>query len=87
MRTCRMTLVVGGTLSGLFLGRVDADAKVVSYQINGQTYTYDTLDRQQVRDSTRAHQCCQNSRRGTSKSQCGGFGKSASSNPRVTGSD
>jgi hypothetical protein len=44
-----MTLVVGGTLSGLFLGRVDADAKVVSYQINGQTYTYDTLDRQQVR--------------------------------------
>ena len=46
MRTCRMTLVVGGTVSGLFLGRVDADAKVVSYQINGQS-TRITLDRQQ----------------------------------------
>ena len=49
MRTCKMTLMVGATLSGLFLAPDDAQAKIISYQIKGQTYMYDTLDLQQVR--------------------------------------
>jgi hypothetical protein len=49
MRTCRRTVVLGATLSCLFLMRDDAVAKVESYQIHGQTYTYDTMNPQQVR--------------------------------------
>ena len=76
MRTCKMTLMIGATLSGLFLAPDDAQAKIISYQIKGQTYMYDTARSAAGADSTRAHQSCQNSRRGTSKSQCGGFQES-----------
>src|SRR5687768_8099600 len=49
MRTFRRTVVLGATLACLFLTRHDALAKTESYQIHGQTYTYDTLNPQQVR--------------------------------------
>jgi hypothetical protein len=49
MRTCRRVVVVGVALSCLFLVGNDALAKVGSYQIHGQTYTYQTTDPQQVR--------------------------------------
>ena len=49
MRTCRRVAVGGVALSCVFLVGNDALAKVESYEIHGQTYTYDTRDPQKVR--------------------------------------